>query len=387
MAALTTERKTPKLGQDVLPSFPTNLGVGMADNVKCYEGGLVCLNTAAGAAQGFAGPGAATAGMVCLGIAEKTVDNTISGHTAGGLSIIPRQGVFQLNNSAAPDLIAAQHVGQDCYIVDDNTVALSSSGGTRPRAGVIVSVDSGTPGQSQPTGVWVLLGITGSAAAYGDPLPAFLDMEHQARNTVSSIAAFTKTTGAILANANGAWAAQDGVTNVVGDVVLFPKGVTNIGASDVGPWQLTSLGGASSKFSLVRPADWQTGMQILPGTSVAISEGTLFGNGKWFVSTTGAIVVDTTSIDMYPETCTQSVLLVSGTLAVTNVPILSATKSQFTFSRVTPVGTASTIAYNPSAAPTPGAIGTATITLNAQVAAGTINAADGSTLLFTVTNR
>lgn len=383
MAALTAERKTPKLGQDVLPSFPTNLGLGVAAAVKHIAGGIVCM-AATGANAGFSVTGTTALGLVALGIAEKTVDNT-SG-SAGALTIVPRQGTFLLNNSAGIDLIAAINIGADCYIVDDNTVALTNGGGTRSRAGVIVAVDSGTPGQSQPTGVWVLIGITGSSPAYTG-LPANLDMVHQARNTVSSIAAYTKTAGVIQANANGAWAAQDGVTNVVGDIVLFPKGVTNIAASDVGPWQITSLGAAGAKFTLARPSDWQSGSVGLSGTEVNVSEGTLFANTKWFVSTTGAFTVDTTSIDMYPEVVTQSITLASGTATVNNVPILSATKSQFLFSRVTPSGTASTIAYNPAAAPTPGAIGTATFAANAQIAAGTINASDGSTLLCTIINR
>jgi len=61
-----------------------------------------------------------------------------------------RPGVFKFANSANGDLIAQANVCADCYIVDDNTVALTDGGGTRSRAGKIVGVDS--------DGVWVVVG-------------------------------------------------------------------------------------------------------------------------------------------------------------------------------------------------------------------------------------
>lgn len=386
MSALTIERKTPKLGQDVLPSFPTNLGVGMALNAKCFGGGLVCLATS-GANAGFAVAGSATAGLVALGVAEKTVDNTIAGATAGGLTIIPRQGVFLLNNSTGIDLITANNVGADCYIVDDNTVSLSNSGGTRPRAGVIVSVDSGTPGQGQPTGVWVLVGITGSSAAYGDPLTAALDLAHGARNVVTTaLAAYTKTAGVITANANGAWAVQDGITNVVGDVVLLPDGIA-AAAADAGPWQITALGSAGAKFSLSRPSDWASGSFGLTNTQVNIAEGTLFAGTQWYHATAGNFTVDTTAMRLVPRQVTQSITLVAGTATIANVPVLSATKTGMASIRTTANTTSLTTGgYHPVGAIVPGALGTASIVFDATVAAGSINVADISILAVTIFN-
>jgi len=153
MAALIIERKTSKLSQDVLPSFPTNLGIGLAAAAKCFAGGMVARNAA-----GLAVAASAIAGQLTVGIAEKTVDN--SSGIASALAIVPRQGCFLLNNSASTDLIAAANVGALCYVVDDNTVALTSAGGTRPIAGMVLDVDAGTPGQQgQPAGVWVLVGV------------------------------------------------------------------------------------------------------------------------------------------------------------------------------------------------------------------------------------
>lgn len=152
MAALIAERKTQKLGQDAIPNFPSNLGVPMAASAKCFAGGLVARD-----ASGNAVAASASAALFVLGVAEKTVDNSTG--IAGALLMIPRAGCFLLNNSSAGDLIAASNIGQACYVVDDNTVALTSAGGTRPFAGTVVAVDSGTPPFSQPTGVWVQVGV------------------------------------------------------------------------------------------------------------------------------------------------------------------------------------------------------------------------------------
>ena len=58
-----------------------------------------------------------------------------------------RRGVFQFQNSSAGDLIALANLGADCYIVDDQTVALTNGTNTRSVAGKIRDVDAG--------GVWV----------------------------------------------------------------------------------------------------------------------------------------------------------------------------------------------------------------------------------------
>lgn len=161
MAALTIERKTPKLGQDALPSYTTNAGVNMEAAAKCFAGGMVGRNAAGNATA------AAAASIAVLGVAESTIDNTAG--IAGALTIAPRIGVFQFNNSASADLIAVANVGQDCYVVDDNTVALTNSNNTRCRAGVIVGVDATGAG-----GVWVLVGPIGVQGAQTQRLTATL---------------------------------------------------------------------------------------------------------------------------------------------------------------------------------------------------------------------
>lgn len=382
MSALIIERKTPKLGQDAIPSFPTNLPMGIAAAAKIWSGAIVCLATT-GANSGFLVQGQSATGLVCLGVAERTYDNTYSGNTAGGITMVPRQGVYLMNVGTGVDAIAATAVGQDCFIIDDNTVGLTNGGGARSRAGVVVAVDSGTPPFSQPTGVWVLMGITGSSSAYGEPLTPLLDVVHEADYaTAVALAAYTAAGGVLTANANGALAAIDGITCAAGDRVLLTTGAA---AADNGLYVITSLGGASAKFVFTRAFDWLSGASLPPAVEVAVNKGTLYGSTRWFCATSGAVTVDTTACNMYPEEVTQAATLVAGTVTLTNVPLLSATKSRVSYNRTTPNTTASTVIYSASTM-TPGLVGTASVVFQAQIAAGTINAADISTLNMTVIN-
>lgn len=112
----------------------------MAAAVKIYAGGLVQLNAA-----GNAVPGSATAANITRGVAVEQVDNTAG--AAGDKRIETRRGVFCFKNSASADLIARAEIGDNCYVVDDETVAKTNNSNARPVAGVIEDVDA--------QGVWV----------------------------------------------------------------------------------------------------------------------------------------------------------------------------------------------------------------------------------------
>jgi hypothetical protein len=154
--ALSTERLTPQMGG---APQATLLAVPLAAAVVAYAGGIAVIS------NGYAKPGVTGTGLVAIGRFEETVDN--SAGSAGDKTVHIRQGVFQFKNSSSNDAIAQADVGEDCYIVDDETVAKSSASGTRSRAGKIVGVDS--------AGVWVEVrlaeihvdgvDITGPAAA------------------------------------------------------------------------------------------------------------------------------------------------------------------------------------------------------------------------------
>jgi len=115
--------------------------VPVAAGALIYAGALVVL------AGGYAEPGTAATGLVAIGRAEHQANN-VSG-AAGAINIRVRRGVFLWTNSpAGADLIAEANIGEPCYILDDNTVALTSApvsgAATRSVAGRIYDIDPQT---------------------------------------------------------------------------------------------------------------------------------------------------------------------------------------------------------------------------------------------------
>jgi len=131
--ALAADRNTPHVRGE-LESHPVKAAT------KIYGGSLVCLDAA-----GWAVPGAVATTLVALGRAEEQVDNTAGAN--GDLRVTVRRGRFRWKNSAAADAITRAEIGDDCYVVDDETVAKTSGGATRSLAGKIVDLDA--------QGVWV----------------------------------------------------------------------------------------------------------------------------------------------------------------------------------------------------------------------------------------
>jgi hypothetical protein len=130
--ALIADRNTQMKDGDLLP-------VPMAA-VKIFAGGLVAAN-----ATGYATPGAVAATLTYLGRAEETVDNTAGAAGAKTVLVRFRKAFKWLNHGADP--VTQASMGKVCYIVDDQTVALTTGGATRSAAGVVVGLDA--------DGVWV----------------------------------------------------------------------------------------------------------------------------------------------------------------------------------------------------------------------------------------
>lgn len=127
--------------------------VGLAANAKVWQGAFVCLDPA----TGFATQGKTGTGLIVLGYAQEPefgiavagqpplvfsdlYDNT--GGANGNIVCQYRQGPVPVLNSAAGDAITAANIGQDCYMVDDQTAALTDGAGTRSRLGRIVGFDT-----------------------------------------------------------------------------------------------------------------------------------------------------------------------------------------------------------------------------------------------------
>lgn len=133
MTALAQDRNTPARDGG-------ELVLGVAAAKKIYAGALVARD-----ANGYATPGATATTLLGIGRAEEYVDN--SSGAANAVTARVRKGIFRFANSASGDLITIADIGNDCYIVDDQTVAKTNGTSTRSVAGKIFDVDS--------SGVWV----------------------------------------------------------------------------------------------------------------------------------------------------------------------------------------------------------------------------------------
>ncbi len=132
-AALTQDRDTASRSGDAV-------SMGVAAAKKIFAGALTARD-----ANGYATPGATATTLLGAGRAAELADNT--GGANGAISVLVEKGVFKFANSAAGDQITIADIGNDCYIVDDQTVAKTNGTGTRSVAGKVFDVES--------DGVWV----------------------------------------------------------------------------------------------------------------------------------------------------------------------------------------------------------------------------------------
>jgi len=100
------------------------------DNVNIYKGALVGLN----ASTGYARP--LVAGDVFAGVAYSQADNTISGHSGGGLTVRLHQEIDMIHVLGG---VGQTDVGSVVYASDDGTLTLTASGNSR--VGRIVAVE------------------------------------------------------------------------------------------------------------------------------------------------------------------------------------------------------------------------------------------------------
>lgn len=106
----------------------------VADDI-IYHGAMIAVN-----ASGYVAPASADPTLKVIGWSRGRIDNTDG--SAGDLRVPYCRKPIRLVNSAGADAITNAHVGEYCYVVDDQTVALTSGGGDRPVAGRVMHVDS-----------------------------------------------------------------------------------------------------------------------------------------------------------------------------------------------------------------------------------------------------
>jgi len=135
MAALTANRDTPRK----LSAHDMQHGYTGIDSAAFYKGALLMYDRSDQRVK----PATAATDAVCLGRGLTRVTTGAS----NTLTVESESGIFRWGNSSAGDAITAGHIGLACFMVDDQTVALTDGTGTRSKAGTIYDVDA--------TGVWV----------------------------------------------------------------------------------------------------------------------------------------------------------------------------------------------------------------------------------------
>lgn len=355
--------------------------------IKVYEGAIVGYNTA-GKLDNI---DSSTSTIVTVaGVNQTFHDGTstaIPGTTLTNLRLT--KGAVSLLCDAS--VTGTLPYGTDLYAVDNQTVS-ASPGANRIRVGYFEFMDPQVSGRA-----YVQVGQA-SPLATAPGTVAESSRPYYARAVMTTVATSTTYTGTgtdtLTFGSNAAFGTQDGVTTLaVGDVVILQGGTLGscaITAADTGPWQISSLGGASSKAVLVRPSWWKTGAIVPAAQSIKVGpEGTLFGGTDWTSWATPGCVIGTTDPALYPDRVMQSVTLSASTATVSNVPIRSATKSLVLASFVAAGGTTtSTIGYGVIAAPTAGYIGTASAVVDALASGmGKNGSSDASTVLISVVNR
>jgi hypothetical protein len=364
---LTAVRDTKEsaLLLDGILSFP------MAAATTIFAGDVVCTD-----ASGNAVALTASTALRAWGRAERTVINTVPAGfgAAGALRIDAKRGVYGLPNGAGADVINASHVGRLAYGGPAATANLTDGGGLRPALGKIY-------------------GLLGSDVLVGIGEPSLYDIADdvvggspnaiktaRARNVVNGnvadLAAYVVASDATL---------NDATAGVAGNVVLLIAQTT---AAQNGLYVIGTVAGGLAPLTRIAPMP--TGYAFLAGEfDIAVASGTVFGNTKWFNSAAGT--VGTNDPATYPEKVTISQALVAGTFTITSIPVLSVTKSFVGLTRRIANTSSLTIMYCTTSAGangvTAGAIGTASVIVQACVAAGTINSGDISTLEFSVHNR
>ncbi len=123
--ALTSNRNVEFFASQELIDLPID------DNVNIYKGAFVGHNRTTSYAR------ALVAGDEFLGVAYRQADNTVTGHTAGGVNVRLHQMVDIVHALTG---VTTADLGKDVYASADDTLTLTPTGNSR--VGRIVAVES-----------------------------------------------------------------------------------------------------------------------------------------------------------------------------------------------------------------------------------------------------
>ncbi len=170
--------------------------VGVDDNVNIYKGAFVGRNRATGYARTL------TAGDEFLGMAARQADNTVAGHTAGGINVRLHQGLDIVHALSG---VALGDIGKDVYASADDTLTLTPTG--HSRVGRIVAVEGSNLARVRVQPVGALMGALENApVVLLADASATLTLDHMNRTLlIANTAARTLTLPAAATVRAGGW--------------------------------------------------------------------------------------------------------------------------------------------------------------------------------------
>ena len=127
--------------------IPSLRDVPLKSGYKVYAGAIVVIQQS----TGYGRPAFSGTGCVAMGVAQKTLDNTSAGtlpgaNTDGGLICpVKSGGTFGPFTNDTGTAVAITDRTKVCYLLDDNTITMSSSSASV--AGIVADVTT--------EGVWV----------------------------------------------------------------------------------------------------------------------------------------------------------------------------------------------------------------------------------------
>ncbi|MCK4342021.1 MAG: hypothetical protein KAY37_09900 [Phycisphaerae bacterium] len=166
------------------------------DNVTIYKGAFVGRDRGTGYARPL------SAGDEFLGVAYRQADNTVSGHTAGGINIRLHQAIDIVHTLSG---VVTGDIGKDVYASDDETLTLTPTGNSR--IGRIAAVEATNTARARCEPVNMLSGVleNGPLVSLADA-SATLTLDHINRSLlIANTAARTLTLPAVATVRAGGW--------------------------------------------------------------------------------------------------------------------------------------------------------------------------------------
>lgn len=132
-------------------------------SVTVYRGSLALLDSSGNVKNANSPTSTDTCFGIIAGYGPGVVDLSPgvinASATASAVSAIIYQGAFFLASGTGSDQLSQSSVGKTVYVINEYTVGLTSGGGTRPAAGVLVNISTETRTQA-PGPYAVKLGTT-----------------------------------------------------------------------------------------------------------------------------------------------------------------------------------------------------------------------------------